>query len=190
MVSLRWLRNLASPVLVLALAVPATAQPDGPSNRDRGSDLPPSAAGATAPSSPGSAPAGATEPTVTPPAAKNLETIEPGATMGLLGKKVRDGAGEDMGLIVDVLVDRDGAPRAAVIDFGGFLGVGSRKIAVGWRLLQLRPADPYAPVLLSLGRADVQAAPEYKPSSNPAQPVTIVGSPPTAEAPAARSDAK
>jgi hypothetical protein len=44
---------------------------------------------------------------------------------------------EDMGRIVDVIVDRSGQVRAAVIDFGGFLGVGSRKIAVDWNMALL-----------------------------------------------------
>lgn len=117
-----------------------------------------------------------------PPPLKNLVTLEPGAAIGLLGKKVRDAAGEDMGMVVDMLVDSDGRPRAAVIDFGGFLGVGSRKIAVDWRLLQLKQVDATMSVLLSLTRAEVQAAPEYKPSSN--QPVMIVGPmPPSTDVP-------
>ena len=57
---------------------------------------------------------------------------------GILGKEVRSSADENMGRIVDVIVDRTGQVRAAVIDFGGFLGVGSRKIAVDWKALQLR----------------------------------------------------
>jgi hypothetical protein len=89
----------------------------------------------------------------------------------ILGKKVRDASGKDMGLVVDVLVDHDGMVRAAVIDFGGFLGVGNRKIAIAWRLLQVNPTDRDAPIVLTLDRAQVQAAPEYKPSSPPAQAV-------------------
>ncbi len=54
---------------------------------------------------------------------------------GALGKEVRSGTGENLGRIVDVLVDQDGQVRAAVIDFGGFLGVGRRKIVVDWRAL-------------------------------------------------------
>ena len=38
--------------------------------------------------------------------------------------------GEDLGMITDLIVDRAGRPRAVVIDFGGFLGAGSRKVAV------------------------------------------------------------
>jgi hypothetical protein len=114
------------------------------------------------------------------PLPKTVEGIAAGTVVGILGKKVRDPAGEDMGMVVDVLIDGDGRPVAAVIDFGGFLGVGTRKIAVDWRLLRFTPADPDAPVLLSLGRAEVQAAPEYKPSSNADQPAWMVGPPPAA----------
>src|SRR6202012_1103680 len=54
---------------------------------------------------------------------------------GTLGRDVRSAANEDMGHIVAVIVDRSGTVRAAIIDFGGFLGVGSRKIAVDWNAL-------------------------------------------------------
>ena len=57
---------------------------------------------------------------------------------GMLGRDVRSAADEDMGHIVDVIVDRAGSVRAAVIDFGGFLGVGSRKIVVDWNALAFR----------------------------------------------------
>ena len=60
----------------------------------------------------------------------------------ILGKNVISPSGEDMGRIVDIMVDRSGQVRAAIIDFGGFLGVGTRKIAVDWRLLfAFRPTE-------------------------------------------------
>ena len=108
-----------------------------------------------------------------------LAPIPADEVINILGEKVRGPAGEDMGMIVDVLVDAAGRPRAAVIDFGGFLGVGSRKIAVGWQALNFRPADRSGRVLLTLARAEVQAAPEYKPSGQPAAVVT----PPAVEQP-------
>ena len=55
---------------------------------------------------------------------------------GIVGKSVRSSADEDMGRIVDVIVNQDGHIRAAIIDFGGFLGIGTRKIAVDWRALK------------------------------------------------------
>ena len=54
--------------------------------------------------------------------------------------------------------------RAAVIDFGGFLGVGSRRIAVDWNALSFAPPDDAKRdvVTVELTRDQVKAAPEYK----------------------------
>ena len=79
----------------------------------------------------------------------------------VLGKEVRTSVDESMGRIVDVVVDRDGRVRAAVIDFGGFLGVGSRKIAVDWKALRFDGSKPDL-VTSELTRDQVKAAPEYK----------------------------
>jgi len=55
------------------------------------------------------------------------------------------------------------AGRAAVIDFGGFLGVGSRKIAVDWDALSFpRPGDKAGRVTLEFTRDQVKAGPEYQ----------------------------
>src|SRR3954452_19066215 len=82
---------------------------------------------------------------------------------GILGREVRSAANEDMGRIVDVIVDRTGTVRAAVIDFGGFLGVGSRKIVVDWSALHFgHVADKKDNITLELTKAQVAAAPEYK----------------------------
>ena len=76
-------------------------------------------------------------PPATPPAAV---TILPNhEVQSILGREVLSTNGENMGRIVDVLVDRSGEVRAAIIDFGGFLGVGSRKIAVEWNALHFPP---------------------------------------------------
>ena len=82
---------------------------------------------------------------------------------GILGKEVRSSADENMGRIVDVVVDRTGQVRAAVIDFGGFLGVGNRKIAVDWNALSFSaPGDRRDVVTIELTRDQVKSAPEYK----------------------------
>ena len=82
---------------------------------------------------------------------------------GILGKEVRSTADENMGRIVDVIVDRTGRVRAAVIDFGGFLGVGNRKIAVDWNALNFAAdSDKRDVVTLELTRDQVKTAPEYK----------------------------
>ena len=94
------------------------------------------------------------------PSVTILETQE---AQGILGRDVRSLTDEDMGRIVDILVDGEGRVRAAIIDFGGFLGVGSRKIAVDWKALHFVPtADKRYGVVLELTRDQVKPAPEYK----------------------------
>ena len=91
---------------------------------------------------------------------------------GVLGRDVRSPADEDMGHIVDVIVDRAGVVRAAVIDFGGFLGVGSRKIVVDWNALRFgRVANNSDSITLELTKDQVTAAPEYRED----QPIVVLG---------------
>jgi len=91
---------------------------------------------------------------------------------GVLGRDVRSAADEDMGRIVDVIVDRSGRVRAAVIDFGGFLGVGSRKIVVDWNALHFGKIETKkGSILLELTKAQVAAAPEYKEDT----PIVVLG---------------
>lgn len=92
--------------------------------------------------------------------------------LGVLGRDVRSAADEGMGRIVDVIVDRGGTVRAAVIDFGGFLGVGSRKIVVDWNALHFgRVANKKDSITLELTKEQVTAAPEYKEDT----PVVVLG---------------
>jgi hypothetical protein len=105
-----------------------------------------------------------------PPAAQKEPSPPPSVTVigardahGILGRDVRSAANEAMGRIVDVIVDREGTVRAAVIDFGGFLGVGSRKIVVDWNALHFgQVANKSDSITLELTKDQVSAAPEYK----------------------------
>jgi hypothetical protein len=91
---------------------------------------------------------------------------------GILGREVRSAADENMGRIVDAIVDRSGTVRAAVIDFGGFLGVGSRKIVVDWRALRFGAiANKSDSISLELTKDQVNKAPEYKEDT----PVIVLG---------------
>ena len=91
---------------------------------------------------------------------------------GVLGRDVLSAANEDMGRIVDVIVDRSGHVRAAVIDFGGFLGVGSRKIVVDWNAMRFgKIVNKKDSITLELTKAQVAAAPEYKED----KPIVVLG---------------
>jgi PRC-barrel domain len=109
----------------------------------------------------------------TPPAPPpSVTIIEPREAHGVLGRDVKSPADENMGRIVDVIVDRTGTVRAAVIDFGGFLGVGSRKIVVDWNALHFgRVNNKGDSITLELTKAQVAAAPEYKEDT----PIVVLG---------------
>ena len=130
---------------------------------------PPSAAKGTPKETPKEVPK---EPVKEPAPPPSVTIIAPREAHGVLGRDVRSPTDEDMGRIVDVIVDRAGVVRAAVIDFGGFLGVGSRKIVVDWNALHFgQIANKGDRITLELTKEQVNAAPEYKEDT----PIVVLG---------------
>ena len=80
----------------------------------------------------------------------------------LLGKPVQSATGEDLGRVVDVIVDRSGMVQAVIIDFGGFLGVGTRKIAVDWHVLHFPQAGGMEKLIAALPADQLRKAPVFK----------------------------
>jgi hypothetical protein len=92
-----------------------------------------------------------------------------------MGLPVETTKGEGLGHVVDLIVDRNGALLAAIVDFGGFLGVGSRKIAVDWRVLHFSGQGPLNKLITELPLDPLRSAPAYKPG----EAIVIMGAPPT-----------
>ena len=141
-------------LLILAVAVPAASETPQPS-RSQNSAQP---AGMLLAAADEAAPVAETGQTDRPgtPSATLLDNRD---GRGILGSAVRSAANENMGRVVDVVVDRAGTARAAVIDFGGFLGVGSRKIAVDWNAIRFTAESG---VTIDLTRDQVKSAPQYQ----------------------------
>lgn len=76
----------------------------------------------------------------------------------VLGRNVTPPKGVEGGRIVDVLIDGNGQVHAFVVEFGGFLGIGTRKIAVE------RTAFRFAggKIMVDVSSEQIQAAREYK----------------------------
>ena len=113
------------------------------------------------------------------------------SVMSILGKRVKGPTGEDLGRVVDVLADSSGRVRVAIVDFGGFLGVGNHRIAVDWPLLRFNPDGRDPSLMLSLSREKLGAAPEYKEGDHPQtlmEPPPAAATGPAAPAPAAPAD--
>ena len=118
-----------------------------------------------------------------PPPASEIQQVPPDHALSVLGENVENPEGKPIGHLVDVLVGSDGTPRAAVIDFGGFMGVGSRKIAVQWGTLHFAPGDAKHAITLDLTPDQIKAAPEYR---NPAKSAPVVV--PSSASTAAKAD--
>ena len=101
--------------------------------------------------------------TVSAGPAPPVTVISGGAVRGVLGRMVQGADGKDMRRVVDVIVDPAGQVCAAIVDFGGFLGVGSRKIAVDWNALHFREAVKDGGSLkLELTQDQLKAAPRQR----------------------------
>jgi hypothetical protein len=89
------------------------------------------------------------------------------ATVAILGEPVVGPDGKALGRLIDVIVDASGAPLSAAIDFGGFIGIGSRKIVVPWSALRFAPQASNRPITLEMTAEQIKAAPDYKPTGSP-----------------------
>ncbi|MCW3473849.1 PRC-barrel domain-containing protein [Limobrevibacterium gyesilva] len=100
--------------------------------------------------------------TAQPPPTVELQRIPAKEANTALGRRVVDPGGDEIGQLVDVLVDKRLRPVAAVIDFGGFMGVGTRRVAIDWARLRLVRDGGEPRFAVDLDDAVIAAAPEYR----------------------------
>lgn len=86
------------------------------------------------------------EEAATPPASGTVAFISPSADQvrasDLMGNDVLGPEGESIGRISDLVFQAEGGAHAALVDVGGFLGVGERTVAISFGELQLsRPEE-------------------------------------------------
>jgi sporulation protein YlmC with PRC-barrel domain len=83
------------------------------------------------------------------------------AASALLGTKVRNANKESIGKIDDIYLDKDAKTTVVVISVGGFLGVGSKDVAVKWSDLTFGQDDTSVMVTTSLTKDALTALPDY-----------------------------
>jgi PRC-barrel domain protein len=86
--------------------------------------------------------------------------------VSILGREVTNREG-DSGRVIDVLVDLDGRSGAVVVEFGGFMGIGSRKVAVDWGALKFVREGNRSLLTIDVSREQIRDTPEYKPNEQP-----------------------
>src|SRR5690242_6053513 len=78
----------------------------------------------------------------------------------VIGKKVEGVDGKKLGSIKDLVIDpQDGDIEYAVLDFGGFAGIGDKYFAVPWQALQLDQDKKR--LALDLHKKDLKDAPGF-----------------------------
>jgi sporulation protein YlmC with PRC-barrel domain len=97
-----------------------------------------------------------------------LETAPAAGDMGiraseLVGAEVTNPQGESIGEINEVVLGADGAAQGLVIDVGGFLGVGERRVMVNWSDVTIRSEDNGTlEVATMLDKPGIESLPEYR----------------------------
>ncbi|QIB34444.1 PRC-barrel domain-containing protein [Ancylobacter pratisalsi] len=103
-------------------------------------------------------------PTAVPATPKFVSAQSSGQWLGseLIGTEVVTSTDENLGEISDLVMERDGSVIAAVIDVGGFLGIGAKPVAVSFESLTPTPTDDGQKIVVAMTKEELNAAPEFK----------------------------
>ena len=107
------------------------------------------------------------------------------AASALIGTKVRNANKESIGKIDDIYLDKDAKVTDVVVSVGGFLGVGSKDVAVKWSDITIGQEDNSVVLTTSLTKEALMALPDYTKTERrkPAPPETAAAPPARPTAP-------
>jgi sporulation protein YlmC with PRC-barrel domain len=80
----------------------------------------------------------------------------------IIGATVRNENHDSVGRVVDIYVDDRGAIKTAVVSVGGFLGVGSKDVAVKWNELKFSRDGESLVITTNWTKESLKAMPDYK----------------------------
>jgi sporulation protein YlmC with PRC-barrel domain len=90
------------------------------------------------------------------------------------GTSVYNVAGEKLGSIDDLMIDKiSGQVRYAVLEFGGFLGMGTDRYPIPWKVLKY--SQEKGGYVVPLDKARLEKAPKYSEDSVPTYDTTYGG---------------
>jgi hypothetical protein len=103
--------------------------------------------------------AGASSTSAAPAAGVALrDVVNPKVT--LANAKIQDQSGTSIGTVNDVLLDANGRPSEIKADVGGFLGIGSKVVAM--KASDFKFDKDHKVLMTSLNKSQIQAMPEAK----------------------------
>jgi sporulation protein YlmC with PRC-barrel domain len=107
----------------------------------------------------------------------------------MIGMKVYNPDGQEVGKVKDVLFDPNGNIKGVVLNVGGVLGIGAKPVGLQWKELDVQPSSDIAKV--NYTKEQLEAAPSFQSqdaadsvSNQPSQPMTPTTPSPSSSAPA------
>jgi hypothetical protein len=110
------------------------------------------------------------QPTGAKTAPKGIERVDSKEQFGywqgsqIIGAKVEDPSGKNIGKIEDVMVDASGGVPFAILSFGGFMGIGDKWYAVPWNAMQIerdRDSRDVKRVVMDVSKETLERAPSF-----------------------------
>ena len=81
----------------------------------------------------------------------------------LVGLNIQNAADEDIGEIYDIILTEAGTVKAFIVSVGGFLGVGTKYVAIDPKAMNLTRQDEKTwKATMNANKDQLKAAPEYK----------------------------
>lgn len=97
----------------------------------------------------------------------------------LVGVAVYDSANEKIGAISNLVIDQSGTIQAIVIGVGGFLGVGTKDIAVSLNKMTIIREDGGDKAIAQLSKPEIELAPSFQVyTGKPVEPLSSTSAKP------------
>jgi sporulation protein YlmC with PRC-barrel domain len=84
----------------------------------------------------------------------------------VVGLAVTNHANDSIGKISEVLLDKSGKVSGVVVDVGGFLGIGTHPVKLGWNQLKIVTQDGALQGVVNMDKNALKQMPEYKASNS------------------------
>ncbi len=102
-------------------------------------------------------------PAVAPPPSDAIIAAESATDLRadkLIGMTVYNDAGEEVGRVDDILLDKDGRVSGVVLGVGGFLGIGGKSVGIAWKEVSVAPEQDA--VQIAYSKEQLEVAPEFR----------------------------
>ena len=146
------------PLTAVAQSMPERAPGDLPAMPAPQSDMPSGTDNGAMPDMRGALPGAADQTAANTPAP--VDTLGAMSSDDLIGSNVRNSANEVVGKVDSLVLSSDARIVGAVIDVGGFLGLGARQVVVPMEQLSMIDGDNVS--LPSATKESLKAAPAYE----------------------------